>query len=125
MNEIVNLLKSLSDKNRMRLVAILTRYDELCGCQLTELLKVTNATVSRHLSLLVQSGVLESRKEGRWVYYSLVKNSPRNKQLLEFLESELKNSKQFISDQKEMNEIVQQNPEEICRKQRRDSYYPS
>ena len=49
MDGTVNLLKALSDTNRLRTVLALHRYEELCACQITELLQVTGETVSRHL----------------------------------------------------------------------------
>jgi len=44
---------------------------ELCLCQLIELLKLSPSTVSKHMSILNQAGLVASRKEGRWVYYRL------------------------------------------------------
>ncbi|MDZ7667848.1 MAG: metalloregulator ArsR/SmtB family transcription factor [Desulfotignum sp.] len=64
-------LKALADRNRLRIFLALTRYDELCACQITELLQVTGATASRHLGILVTAGLLKSRKASRWVYFSL------------------------------------------------------
>ena len=67
----LEMLKALSDMNRLRIVTALGHYEELCACQITELLQVTGATVSRHLGILQHAGVLNSRKEGRWIYYRL------------------------------------------------------
>ena len=71
MEPTLEILKALSDKNRMRVVAALWRFDELCACQITELLNVSGATASRHLGILQKTGLVESRKEGRWVYYKI------------------------------------------------------
>ena len=71
MKNTLSLLKALSDKNRLRVVAALLSTHELCACQIKELLKITGASVSRHLALLIQVGLVDSRKKGRWVYYRL------------------------------------------------------
>ncbi len=66
MNKVLEQFKALSDRNRLR-VATLLHIDELCACQIVELLEVTGAMVSCHMGLLVRAGLVESRKEGRWV----------------------------------------------------------
>ena len=76
-------LKALADRNRLRIVAALADYEELCACQLTELLGVSGATASRHLAQLTASGLLASRKDGRWVHYCLATPaSPLHRRLL-------------------------------------------
>jgi DNA-binding transcriptional ArsR family regulator len=62
--------KALSDANRVRMLCAL-RGGELCVCQLIELLQLAPSTVSKHLSILNQADLVESRKNGRWVYYRL------------------------------------------------------
>ena len=73
MNNTLEILKALSDRNRLRVVVALMHMDELCACQIVELLHVSGATASRHMSLLIHAGIVESRKDGRWVYYGLSK----------------------------------------------------
>lgn len=62
--------KALADENRVRMLLAL-RDGELCVCQITELFGLAFSTTSKHLSILYQAGLLDSRKEGRWIYYSL------------------------------------------------------
>lgn len=62
MEKVLSIMKALSDANRLRIVSALMAFDELCACQITELLQVSGATVSRHLALLVNAEVLESRR---------------------------------------------------------------
>ncbi len=62
--------RALSDEARVRaLMAV--KDGELCLCQLIHLLQLAPSTVSKHMSLLVQAGLVECRKEGRWRFYSL------------------------------------------------------
>jgi len=44
---------------------------ELCACQIIEMLGLAPSTVSKHMSILRQAGLVETRKEGRWIYYRL------------------------------------------------------
>jgi len=116
MNKILEQLKALSDRNRLRVVAALFQIDELCACQVVELLEVTGATASRHMGLLVRSGIVESRKEGRWVYYRIAVSL--NTQFVQWLETELKNTDELEADRRSLMDIVSCDPEELCRKQR-------
>ena len=70
MREFMNITKALADENRVRALLAL-RHGELCVCRITELFGLAVSTVSKHLSILYQAGLVESRKEGRWMYYRL------------------------------------------------------
>lgn len=76
MDDLVKIFKALGDETRLRIVALLTCNDELCACQMVDLFGLSGATISRHLSVLVQAGLLQSRKDGRWIYYSLKPGCP-------------------------------------------------
>jgi DNA-binding transcriptional ArsR family regulator len=119
----LEILKALSDMNRLRIVAVLSRYEELCACQITELLKVTGATASRHLSILQHAGLLDSRKEGRWIYYRLVCPDPAES-LFEWLEQAFNDSQQLQADAKTIDEIVSITREDLCRRQRGEECCP-
>jgi ArsR family transcriptional regulator len=69
--------KALSDANRVRMLCAL-RGGELCVCQLIDLLRLAPSTVSKHLSIMSQAGLIESRKDGRWVYYRLPRKPARD-----------------------------------------------
>lgn len=68
------LLKALADPNRLRLLSIVKACDtgESCVCDLTEPLDLGQPTVSHHLKILVDVGLLHRQKRGTWAYYSLV-----------------------------------------------------
>ena len=63
MDKLTAIFKALSDRNRLRIVSALMKCDELCACQLTELIQVTGATASRHMGVLISSGLVDSRKD--------------------------------------------------------------
>ncbi|MEL6441965.1 MAG: metalloregulator ArsR/SmtB family transcription factor [Cyanobacteria bacterium J06621_8] len=62
--------RALSDPLRLQIIEIL-RSQELCVCELCEKLKVNQSKLSFHLKTLKDAGLIRSRQEGRWMYYSL------------------------------------------------------
>lgn len=64
------LFRALSDETRVRIVALLT-HGELCVCHLEKALAQSQPNTSRHLGILKAAGVVDSRREGGWVYYRL------------------------------------------------------
>ncbi|MCC7431081.1 winged helix-turn-helix transcriptional regulator [bacterium] len=77
MDELTKIFKALSDKNRLRILKML-QEKSLCVCEITEILGLSTATVSVHLSLLKNAGLVTDSKDGRWVNYFLVKNPKTN-----------------------------------------------
>lgn len=71
----LNLFRALSDETRLRIMVLLSEK-ELCVCQLEWALGLTQAKVSRHLTVLKNAGLVQDRREGLWIFYSL--SSPRN-----------------------------------------------
>jgi predicted DNA-binding transcriptional regulator len=64
-------IKALSDENRLLCVLLLRRHSELCACEVQAATGLTHATVSHHMGVLVAAGLVRSRREGKWMYYSL------------------------------------------------------
>ena len=64
------LFKALSDPNRLMIVDMLS-CGELCACVILEKFSITQPTLSHHMKTLCESGLVDSRKEGKWTYYSL------------------------------------------------------
>jgi len=75
MKKELSLFKGLSDETRLRIMILLS-IKELCVCQLEWALELTQARVSRHLTVLKNAGLVQDRRDGLWIYYSLTK--PRN-----------------------------------------------
>ncbi len=118
MREFMNLSKALADANRVRMVLVL-RKGELCACQLTELFGLAPSTMSKHLSILYQARLVNTRKDGRWVHYSLPgKGAPRSVcAALEWVELSLGESEQAAADAKRLKQVLKVDPTELCRKQ--------
>ncbi|MFA7553359.1 MAG: metalloregulator ArsR/SmtB family transcription factor [Spongiibacteraceae bacterium] len=73
----VQFYKCLSDDTRLRCLILIEREGELCVCELTEALQVTQPKISRHLALLRECGLLTDRREGQWVFYSINTELPQ------------------------------------------------
>ena len=70
-------LKAIADPVRLRLVSLVAAHEggEACVCELTEPVALSQPTVSHHLKILVDAGVLAREQRGRWAYYRLVPNT--------------------------------------------------
>ena len=62
--------KAFCDENRIKILNILST-GEKCACRLLEALSVTQPTLSHHMKILCDSGVVSARKEGKWMYYKI------------------------------------------------------
>ncbi|HEY7145264.1 MAG TPA: metalloregulator ArsR/SmtB family transcription factor [Streptosporangiaceae bacterium] len=71
---LARLLKALADPTRLRLVSMVAAHDggEACVCDLTGPLGLTQPTISHHLKILVDAGILTRDKRGVWAYYALI-----------------------------------------------------
>jgi ArsR family transcriptional regulator, arsenate/arsenite/antimonite-responsive transcriptional repressor len=117
MKQALRVFGALSDENRVRMLYALRR-GELCVCQLIELLGLSPSTVSKHLSILRDAGLLDSRKEGRWVYYRLADEAilPMvGKKAAPFFQS-LEKSPTVKTDDKHLKQIRKMGMEDLCRK---------
>lgn len=84
MKEFVEQLKSLGDVTRLKIIRLLCEArEDLCVCEIMDALEVSHCNISRHLKILKTAGVVEERKEGRWVHFSIANpESPFHKNLL-------------------------------------------
>lgn len=67
---------ALNDRFRRRILALLLKEDEICVCELTEVLRLPQPTVSRHLNVLRVAGVVTVRRAGTWIFYRLSADMP-------------------------------------------------
>lgn len=68
--KVSTIFKALCDENRVRILALL-KGGEKCACKLLEALDIVQPTLSHHMKILCDSGLVVSRKEGKWMHYSL------------------------------------------------------
>lgn len=77
--------KLLGDKTRLKIVSILNQQD-MCVCQLVELLQTTQPNISQHLRKLKDAGLVREDRRGQWIFYSLeVANHPHLQDVLQYL----------------------------------------
>ena len=69
--ELAALLKALADPVRLRLISIIASSGEACACDFPSLLGKSQPTVSHHLSLLVNAGILEREQRGKWAWFNV------------------------------------------------------
>ena len=66
----------LADTTRLRIAMLLQRHGELCVCELTHALALSQPKISRHLGQMRESGLVQTRRAGRWMYYRLHSGLP-------------------------------------------------
>ncbi len=71
--EISKIFKALGDENRLCILRLLNK-EELCGCQLLDELEIGQSTLSHHMKILEEAGLINSNKVGKWCKYSLNKS---------------------------------------------------
>ena len=69
MNE-VTICKALGDHKRLQIIQMLSD-GEKCGCKLLEAFEITQPTLSHHMRILCECGLVNDRKEGKWHHYSI------------------------------------------------------
>lgn len=74
MREFVRVMKAVSDPNRVAIIKML-QHKEMCVCEIRAALKIAQPTVSKHLKVLEDAGLVTSRKDGMWVNYHLADGS--------------------------------------------------
>jgi ArsR family transcriptional regulator, arsenate/arsenite/antimonite-responsive transcriptional repressor len=121
MREVLAITNALADESRIRALIALTR-GPLCVCQIAELLQLAPSTVSKHLSILRQGGLVTAQKKGRWIFYSLPEEPEASaRRAIEWLRDALKTDARIREDAVRLKIILKEDPEEICRRQLRKS----
>lgn len=107
MKKIENIFKALSDVTRLRVIKLLQER-ELCVCELMQVLEMSQPRISRHMSVLKNAGLVEDRREGKWVYYSIT-NKPQEKDvkiMLDAMAVMANNNAQVKADQNKLKKAV-------------------
>ena len=113
MKDFIKVMKALSDPNRVKILKLL-QQKTMCVCELQGALKIAQPSVSKHLKLLEDAGLVDYKKEGLWVNYYLAdgKASP-------YAASLLGNLKHWLEDDPEISDLVGVVPflnrEELCK----------
>lgn len=106
-------MKALSDRNRVKIIKML-QYKTMCVCEMRAALGLAQPTVSKHLRVLEEAGLVSSHKDGQWVNYNLTDGAGSP-----YVASVLGNLKHWMDDDPEINELIERLPsirrEDICK----------
>lgn len=107
---VIEFFKSLGEENRLRILALLIHGDR-CVCEIEESLMMTQSNVSRHLTALKSSGILESYKKAQWAYYKISdKFKEENKNLWIYLVEKSKDDPKYTMDYSKWQDCRRQDP---------------
>ena len=115
MKEVLAITKALSDRTRVRALMCLAE-GELCVCQLIEMLGLAPSTVSKHMAVLYQAGLAESRKQGRWIYYRLPGRDAgaRVSAALHWVRHSLRDDPQIAQDVERLKAVRKIGKDKLC-----------
>ena len=118
LREFMAVARALGDENRVRMLLAL-QGGELCVCQITELFGLAASTTSKHLSVLYQAGLLDSRKAGRWMYYSLPGKAapPAAREAIRWTAKALTEDPRIAEDTARLKKVLALDPVELCKRQ--------
>jgi len=106
MRKFIKVMKALSDKNRLKILKMLQHKEKLCVCEIQAGVGLAQPTVSKHMQLLEDAGLVIFQKEGLWVNYSL-NNKPDNP----YSATMLGNMRYWLEDDDEVIELIKKLPE--------------
>jgi len=114
MRDFIKVMKALKAPQRVKIVKML-QYGELCVCEIQAAIRLSQSSVSKHLRVMEEAGLLDSRKEGLWVYYRLHDGSRSP-----YAAAMLGNLTHWLRDAPEIEEIVKKLPDirqaNLCRR---------
>jgi DNA-binding transcriptional ArsR family regulator len=115
LREVMAITKALADEQRVRVMQALQR-GEVCVCQIVEMLGLATSTVSKHMSILKQARLVDSRKEGRWMYYRLADDEAPEvvRQAIAWIACSLAGDPQVQRDRQQLAAICNSDPHELC-----------
>ncbi len=98
-------MKALSDPNRVRVIKMLGSK-QLCVCELRDLIGLAQSTVSKHMKVLEEAGLVDYHKEGSWIIYRLTKGEESD-----YARVMLKNLEGWLSDDPQLQEMMARLPQ--------------
>jgi len=101
MDEFVRVMKALSDPNRVRIVKMLQQR-MMCVCEMQAALRLAQPTVSKHLKILEEAGLVNRRKDGLWVNY-VVSDGSRSP----YVASMLGNLRHWLSEDRDLAALLE------------------
>ncbi|MDX2418487.1 MAG: metalloregulator ArsR/SmtB family transcription factor [Xanthomonadales bacterium] len=109
-----SLFGSLSDPTRLRTLMLIQAEGEVCVCELTFTLNESQPKISRHLALMREAGIVESRREGTWMHYRINPLLPDwAKEVIRHIFDQLSMLSPYIDDRKQLAQMKNR-PERNC-----------
>ena len=106
-------MRLLADETRLRAMLLIQHKGELCVCELTEALQVSQPKMSRHLAHLRDAGVVETRRAGQWIHYRASQQLPAwAQQILSQMAKELGGEPPFSADLQAIKRAIARNRSE-------------
>ncbi|MFQ5683301.1 MAG: ArsR/SmtB family transcription factor [Candidatus Binatia bacterium] len=107
MKKIVKVFKTLSDETRLRILHLLSEAGEMCVCDIESVLGCPQTRVSRHLAILKNSGLIEDRRDGLWILYSLTNPADSvHRAVLKAIKDIVSSVEDFATDKKKLRQAV-------------------
>lgn len=115
MRQLEAALKAAGDPTRTRILKLLETR-ELCVCQIQAVLGLAPSTVSKHLAVLKASGLVDDRKEGRWVHYALASDghNPYSKEVLRLIRGALDRDPRILEDARRLKDVLKVSVADLC-----------
>lgn len=111
MRHVEKIFKALADRNRLRILKMLEGRP-LCVCEITAVLGIAQSSVSRHLGILRDAGLVDDRKEGQWMIYSLARTGgDAAKSVIAGIGRWLSDDPQVKSDSRKVRQVAR---EKLC-----------
>ncbi len=115
MKATAQIFKALSDETRLRIMALLVSGRELCVCDIMAALNLPQSTVSRHLSYLRNTGLVDDRRQGIWMYYRITKESGKlGADFFSLLAAMLSEADQTAGDRQRLEEHLATKGKNFC-----------
>jgi len=113
MKDFIKVMKALSDPNRVKILKML-QHRNMCVCELQTALGIAQPTVSKHLKILEEAGLVTFEKDGLWVNYKIINNGNPYASII------LSHLNKWLEDDPQISELIMKLPhiskEQICRK---------
>jgi len=114
LKQTTKIIKAVADEGRIRILCLLKYKKDLCVCEITEIIGLAQPTISSHLKLLENAGLIGSYKNGLWVNYNIARSlDPFSGQFIEMMYKSLINDAQIKKDAENAKKI---NRDTICKK---------
>ena len=106
LKQTIKVIKALSDEGRLRIIALLDSRQDICVCEITAIIGLSQPTISSHLKLLESAGLIKHKKDGLWVNYSICSEvDPDIRILLDGIITAIRKSKTIKDDIRRLSRV--------------------